>query len=185
MAEQEMSKTEIEQALQGKGDFVKIDYLQKFLSKAKSLEMRKFILLKTSEIYEDKGMLNEAARMCDSASHISIKDFEKVSLHMRESGLYIKSGYFEHADLAFKKALSFASQREKDEIKKSLKEFYFKQGEAFEKSQRRSNAIKLYEKMQTIGLDEVEKARIRERLIDLYEKTGRLKDYFAMKGKIN
>lgn len=178
-----MSKLEIEQALQGKGDFVKIDYLQRFLSKAKSLEMRKFILLKLSDIYESKGMLNEAARMCDAASHISIKNFEKISLHMREAGLYIKSGYFEHADLAFKKALSYSTNKEKEDLKKSLKEFYFKQGEAFETSQRKSNAIKLYEKMQMMGLEEIEKVKIKEKLIYLYEKTGRLKDYFAMKGR--
>jgi len=185
MAEQEMDKVSIEKALEGKGDFVKMDYLQKFLSKAKSLEMRKFILLKLCDIYESKGMLNEAARMCDAASHISLKDSEKIALHVRETGLYIKSGSFEHGDLAFKKALSFATEKEKVDIKKSLKDFYFKQGDAFEKSQRRSNAIKLYEKMQTIPLEEVEKSQVKERLMNLYEKTGRLKDYFAMKGKSN
>ena len=39
--------------------------------------------------------------------------------------------------------------------------------------------------MQTIGLDGIEKSKVKERLIDLYEKTGRLKDYFALKGKTN
>ncbi|MEK6880966.1 MAG: hypothetical protein AABY22_15205 [Nanoarchaeota archaeon] len=144
MVEPELNKIDIERSLEGKGDFVKMDVLQRFLTKAKSLDMRKFILLKLADIHESKGMLNEAARMCDAVSHISIKDFEKTSLHMREAGLYIKSGYFEHADIAFKKAVTFSNAREREEIKKSLKSFYFAHGESLEKIQRRANAIKLY-----------------------------------------
>ena len=38
MVEPELNKIDIERSLEGKGDFVKMDVLQRFLTKAKSLD---------------------------------------------------------------------------------------------------------------------------------------------------
>ena len=48
----DMSKSEIEEVLNGKGDYVQMDYLAKFLEKPLSMDMKKFIYLKLANLYE-------------------------------------------------------------------------------------------------------------------------------------
>ena len=52
----EFTKTEIEQNINGLGDFVKVDHLERFLKQADSIDIKRFILLKMAEIYEKRGM---------------------------------------------------------------------------------------------------------------------------------
>ena len=62
------------------------------------------------------------------------------------------------------------------------KEFYKKQAEAYEKDNRRSHALKIYEKLLLMGPSDQEREEIKAKLTKLYEQTGRLKDYFRLKG---
>lgn len=47
-----ISKSEIEEELQRKGDFVQIDYLTRFLESRISRDVKRFIYLKLAELYE-------------------------------------------------------------------------------------------------------------------------------------
>ena len=51
MLEKGMHKQDIDLVLEGKGDFIKIDYLNRYLKKMPPLEMRKYAYLKLAEIY--------------------------------------------------------------------------------------------------------------------------------------
>jgi hypothetical protein len=67
-----MTKSEIEEKLADKGDFVQIDYLTNFLKETMTLDMKKFVFTKLAELYEKTGMLEEAAKNHDDAALISI-----------------------------------------------------------------------------------------------------------------
>ena len=45
-----MSKSEIEKEIEGKGDFVQIDYLTKLLKEKLPIDIKKFICLRLAEI---------------------------------------------------------------------------------------------------------------------------------------
>ena len=175
-----MSKSGIEAVLAGKGDFVQIDALTKFLREEMTMEMKKFVLLKLAGLYEKVRMFTEAAKMCESASLVSIAFSEKIKHLLRGVELFIRAGDYDHADRLMKEAMVQASSVEKQEIYITVKRFYKDAAEDFEKKMKRAHAAKIYEKLLQMKLNDEERSGIRERLLDLYEKLGRRKEYYAL-----
>ena len=176
-----MIKSEIEEELAGKGDFVKIDYLTQFLKEPLSTDIKKFVFIKLAELYEKIGMLEEAAKNYNNASIISIPFSEKMKYFVKEAELYIRAGNFGKADEAMKKAMSQANSIEKNDIYFSIKEFYKQEAEAYERKLKRVNAARIYEKLLEMKISESEKKAIKERLLDIYDKLGKRKEYLVLK----
>jgi len=177
-----MSKSEIETVLADKGDFVKIDYLTKFLKEEISLDMKKFVYLKLVEIYEKKNLLTETAKTYSNLAEVAIVFSEKINFHIKEAETYIKAGLFEVADRAVKKAIHYANSMQKPEISLEIKEFYKKQAKILENQNRRRHAVKIYEKLVEMNLSDEEKFYVREKLLELYEKLGMISELNLLKG---
>ena len=182
MLTKNMSKTEIENFLKNKGNFVQIDYLNRFLNESLSLDMKKFVCLKLALIYEKAGMFGEAAKSHSSAASVSITFSDKINNYVKESELYIKAGNFVKSDEAMKKAMNEANSVEKREIFITIKEFYKRQAKEYEECLKKGHAAKIYEKLLEMKLEEVEKEEIRKKLLELYEKLGKTKEYNLLKG---
>ena len=182
MLKRGMSKSEIEKELEGKGDFVQLDYLINFLKEDLPTDVRKFVMLKIAEMYETKSMFNEAGKIYNNLAIFSIPFSEKVRYHVKEAESYIKGGSFREADYATSKAMNQANTFEKNDIMSSIKQFYRRQAEMYEKNMRRNNATRLYEKLLELSSTETERKPIREKLMDLYQKLGKFREYNIMKG---
>ena len=63
MLNKQMSKLEIEQSLQGMGDFVKMEHLTRLLKEGLPIDKKKFVYQKLADIYEQKGMITSAAKI--------------------------------------------------------------------------------------------------------------------------
>ena len=176
-----MSKAEIEKELLDKGEFVQIDHLTVFLKEDLPTDIKKFVMLKVAELYEKKYMYREAAKIFNNLSILSIPFAEKIKNHVKEVELYIKSGDFREADSATQKAMNQANNFEKNDIMFSIKQFYKRQAEACEKDMRRSNATKMYEKLLDLSVTEAERKQVRAKLMELYEKLGKFREYNAFK----
>jgi tetratricopeptide (TPR) repeat protein len=183
MITKEMSKVEIENFLTGKGDYVQIDHLTRFLAdKQVPTDKRKFVHTKLAEIYERRGMFAEAAKMYNNVAIASVVFGDKIKAYTQEAKFYIKAGMFELADEAIKKAIGEANSSERINLQANIKIFYKQQAEIYEKQNRRSNAVKIYEKMLQMRLFEPDRPMIKEKLLGLYEKIGKIKEYLALKG---
>jgi len=180
-----ISKSEIEEELQRKGDFVQIAYLTNILEEKLPIDIKKFICSKLAEIYEKKFMFKDAAKMFENVALISVAFSEKIKYHLREAELYIKAGDFEGVDNAMKKAISDANASEKAEIYFIIKNSYKRQADIYEKEMRRNHAAKIYEKLLHMNTSESEKNDIKRKLLELYEKLGKLKEYFILKKSLN
>ena len=179
-----MTKSEIEQFLQGKGNYVQIDDLGRFLKEPIALDTKKFVFLKLAELYEKARMLNEAAKMHENAAGLSIAFTERIKHYMKETELYAKIGAFERVENAMKKAMAQANSREVEEIKISVKMFYKEQAKICETELKRSQAVRFYEKILEMRLSEQERAEIMGKLLELYKKLGKLHEYSAMEKSI-
>jgi tetratricopeptide (TPR) repeat protein len=176
MIKKGMTKIEIEEALKGKGDFVKVDYLERFLKEHPPIDIRKFVFLKLAEVYGNRGMYVEAAKSYENAATASLIFSEKIEFHTKECQNYIKSGDFVKADQALKKAMVEANATQRNEIYIMIKEFYRRQAESYEKSLKRNHAVRIYEKLLLMRISDIEKRDIKEKLRGLYDKLGRIKD---------
>lgn len=183
MLNKDMSKVDIEKEIAKMGDYVKIDYLDRLIKdKSLPVDKRKFAYIKLSEIYEAKGMFADAAKMANNTALMSLTFADKVKFHVREAEMYIKGGIIEKVDEALKKAMGeVVSDREKLNIYNQIKDFFKRQAEAYVSSNKRSHAVKTYEKLLQMKITDSERQEVKQKLMGLYESTGRLKEYFALK----
>lgn len=179
-----MTKSEIEQFLQGKGDYVQIDHLGRFLKEPMALETKKFVFLKLAGLYEKAKMFDEAAKMYDNAAGLSIAFVEKIKHYMKETEFYAKLGAFDRVEQAMKKAMTQANFREKEEIRISVKMFYKEQAKVCEAELRRNQATRFYEKILEMRISEQERAEIGGKLLELYKSLGKIHEYRALEKSI-
>jgi len=175
----EISRSEIEKEIRGKGDYVQIDYLTKLLKKEFPIDTKKFICLSLAKIYERKMMFSDAAKMFDNIAMISVAFSEKINNYIKETELYIKAGFFARADEAMKKAMNQANASEKQDICFVVKDTYKRQARVYEKDMKRNHAVRIYEKLLDMNISETERNEIKKKLLELYEKLGKFNE---MKG---
>lgn len=180
-----MSKQEIEEVLQGKGDFVQIDYLTKFIKEGISINMKKFVFLKLAVIYERMGVFNDCAKMFDNLALNSVIFSEKIEYYTKEAKLYIKAGAFDKADEAMQKAMNQANATQKQEIYFVVKDFYKKQAEIYERELKRAHAVRIYEKLLEMKIRDLERQEIKKKLLRLYEKLGKFEEYHILKNDLD
>ncbi len=179
-----MTKVEIEKELTGKGDFVLIDNMTRFLKENLPIDIKRFIFVKLTEIYEKRNMFFDAAEVYNRLVEISLSQIDKVNYIVKEIECYIKAGLFDKADLAMKKIAGEAKATDKQRIIRSIKEFYLSQAQVYEKEKRRNKAVKTYEKILTMNLLDVEKDEINKKLLGLYKDLGMIEQYMALKKKL-
>lgn len=173
-----MSRTEIDSVLSGLGDFVQIDHLVRFLKEQDTnQDTKKYSYLKLASIYEKKAMFFDASKAYDSAAIYCLNDTEKSSYYIKEAEVLIKGGFFDQIEKAVSKAQQGMPIQEKQNILNKVKLLYKKQAEIYESQLKRSNAIRVYEKMLELKITDQEKAEIKAKLMELYEKLGKKKEF--------
>ena len=177
-----MRKNEIEEILEGRGDFIKIDYLTRYLKEMPPIEMRKFAYIKLAEIYLGKKMYDSAASMYRSAAINSVTFREKQKQFLMEAKAEILWGKFDESDRSLKRALGEANSREKKEIYQKIVEFYKEQGEKSENLGKHGQTTKIYEKLIRMKINDSDREEITNKLLNLYEKLGKTKEYAFLKG---
>ncbi|MEX2017000.1 MAG: hypothetical protein WD876_00835 [Candidatus Pacearchaeota archaeon] len=185
MLKRNMSRGEIEKELLDKGDFVQIDHLTAFLKQDIPTDIRKFVMIRIAELYEKKFMFREAAKLFNNVAMLVIPFKDKIQHHVKEAELYIKAGDLREADHAMQRALAQANQFEKNDIMFSIKKFYKVQAEAYEKGMRRNNATKMYEKLLELSPTSAEREEYKRKILPLYEKLGKFREFNALKGMKN
>jgi tetratricopeptide (TPR) repeat protein len=179
-----ITRREVEDKLKTIGDYVKMDFLSQCLKMQIDFDTKKFCLLKLAEIYEARRMFSEAARMMRNAAEINTTYDGKMSDFMKSCTLFIKGGNFDEADVSFTKALGSATDLQKGRLKAARKEAYKAQAREFLARDRRSHAIEAYERLVNFELAPEEKREAQTTLLGLYEKLGKVKDYYALKANM-
>lgn len=169
----QITKVQIDDAIKGKGDFVKIDYLKRYLQKADNIEIKKYILLTLVQVCESKNIINEAIKNLRLATELSIANSERIELFMKESELYSKIRDFDMAEKAIKKAKAISSSQEKLEVNQRYLDMLRHQAESADKEGKIRHALEYYEKLYTLRQSEPKKIEVREKLNEIYEKLGR------------
>ena len=178
-----ISKSEIQEAIKDKDDFVKLNYLTRYLGKAENFETKKFILLNLAAINESRGMLREAIRNLNSAGDISITFRDKMDLYMKTAELYVKLCDFIMADKAFQKAASFGNNYEKEQMHSGYLEFYRMQGKFAKENGKIRKALQIYERLYSMPQSNEKKQEAKERLLEVYEKLGMMRECNRLKGQ--
>ena len=184
MRVKERIRQEIEEKLGGMGDYVKMDYLLNCLKNDLDFETRRFVFVKLTGLYEDRKMFSDAAKMMLSAAEMNTLYQNKINDFVKSCDLYIKAGNYKIAETVMKKALEIANEKQKEEVKNSIIEFFKTRGKSFSDNNKRKHAVDVYEHLLDLQLNESEKGEIREKLSKLYENLGRIRDYYRVRKQI-
>ncbi len=177
-----MSKSEVEKELQGKGDYVQIDSLRRFLKENLPLDVKKFSLMKLVLIYENRKMFSEAADLYGKLAEISMNSSERSGYLAKQVENYVRSGFFDMADLTMNKLISETVKfTDKAKVTASIIDFYKRQADLYEKEKRRSKAAEVYEKLLTMKISDSEKEFANKKLMDLYKTLGMIDKYIKIK----
>jgi tetratricopeptide (TPR) repeat protein len=179
-----VTKREVEERLAKVGDYVKMDFLSQCLKKNLDFDTKKFVLMKLAEIYESRKMFSEAAKVMRGAAEINSTYESKLNDFMKSGTLFVKGGAFDEADVSFTKAMGCATDLQKQRIKATRKEAYKAQAKEFVSRERRSHAAIAYEKLLNMDLPPLEKKEMQTTLLGLYERLGKVKEYYALKANI-
>ncbi len=177
-----LTKSEIEVAIKDKDDFVKISYLNRFLKQADSMEMKKFILLSLAAINESKGLISDTIKNVTGAADVSITFREKKELYIKEVFLWIKIGEYNVAEKAFNKALSYTSESEKNSLRSLYEDSFKAIAKSYENQGKNRKATEVYDKLYSITKNPVLKLETKQNLMNLYWKTGNIREYNRLKG---
>lgn len=184
MQVKETNRKEIETRLSSMGDYVKIDYLSSCLKNDIDFDTRKFVLLKLAILYEGRGMFAEAGKLMNSAAEINTTFQNKITDYLKSAELFIKAGQFDDAETTFSKALACGNERQKFDIKAKRKELYKSQGKVYLNKDKRNHAMQAYERMLTFDLNAEEKREVQSTLLHLYEKLGKIREYYSLKNSM-
>ena len=98
----------------------------------------------------------------------------------------IKAGDFDFADISFSKATASATDLQKKVLKEKKKEMLKIQAEVYMKKDKRANAMKTYERlieMHELSLEE--KKIVQTKLLDLYNKLGKVRELLNLQKSMN
>lgn len=172
-----MSRAEIDRELEGKGEYIQIDLLNKFIDEKPGILIKKYAYTQLAKIYQSKKMFKDAAKNYECLAILSVAFTDKVKYFLIAAEFYIKDGVFNEADSAMKKAMQEANSFEKGEIYHSIKKYYKNQAQEFESQRKINKASVIYEKLLSMKITNQEEVEIRKKLLELYEKLGKFKEY--------
>lgn len=178
-----MSKSDIERELSGKGDFVQIDYLNRFIAQKPPLHEKKFAFMKLIQIYESKKMFNDVAKVYNNLALLALSPQEKTDCLIKQTKAYIQAGNFDEADKIMRRAMEEVSIVRKADIYEDIKKFYIKVAENYESEPRRNHAVKIYEKLLSMKISEQERNEVKGKLLSLYEQLGKFREHSVLYGR--
>ncbi|MEI6731406.1 MAG: hypothetical protein WCK90_01865 [archaeon] len=174
----DITRREVEAKLASVGDYVKMDFLQQCLKKQTDFDTKKFVLNTLADIYVQKKMFVEAARLMRVSADINTSFGAKIEDYMKSADLYIKSGAFAEADMSLMKALAEATPKQKSDLKIRHKNNYKSWADELLAKDKRKNAMDAYAKFLTLPEAAAhEKYDAQLKLVKLYERLGKITEF--------
>jgi tetratricopeptide (TPR) repeat protein len=155
----------------------KINYLESAVKvPGFSFEIKRFVWDALAELYKDRKMFEKAARAMSNKAGIEVTFRDKVESYLGAAELFAKVGKIDDAEEMFVRAGRDANNVEKTKIKLARKNIYLVLAKWLEAEGKRKGAVKFYEKLVKMNLDEVEKDEIKEKLLVMYKALGMFRE---------
>lgn len=154
-------------------EFGKISYMESALNANFTFDVKRYLYTKLAELCEFKKMYDKAAKALVNRTTIEVTFRERIATFTKAGELYAKAGSVEESIQTFLKAMSEANTAEKQAIRAKVRQVFLECAKEAEKGQKKSNAIRYYEKLLELPLGENEKKEIKEKLAAIYKSLGK------------
>ena len=174
----ERSIEEIEGKLAGMNTVLnKIGYLESAVKiPGFSFEIKRFLWGELAGLYGERKMFERAARAMSNKAGMEVSFRDKVESYLSAAELFAKVGKIDDAEEMFVRASRDVNAVEKVKIKLARKNIYFVLARGLEVDGKRAGAVKFYEKLIKMKLDDVERDEIKEKLLVMYKALGMFRE---------
>ncbi len=155
----------------------KIAYLESALKVISgSFEVKRFIWGELARLYEERKMFERAARALANLASMEPMFKERMDSYVMAAEMFCRLGKINDAEEMFVCAARDVSGDGKEKIMLARKNVYFKFASSLEKKGKRASAVKFYEKLIKMKLNDVEKQNILEKLKVSYKALGMFRE---------
>ncbi len=164
-------------------DLSKIDYLESALKVSGfNFEIKRFLWGKLTELYEERKMFERAAHAMANKAGMEISFRDKIDSYIMAAKLFARVGKVDDADDMFLRASRDGNAEQKQKIKLARKNIYSIAASELESKGKKASAVKFYEKMIKMNLEDIEKDSIKERLLVIYKALGMFREAKLLEG---
>jgi len=155
----------------------KISYLESALKVAGfSFEIKRFLWGELAKLYEERKMFERAARAMANKAGVEVMFKDKIDSYITAAEFYSKIGKVDDADDMFLRASRDGNDEQKMAIRLARKNVYSVSASELERKGKKASAVKFYEKLIKMRLEDVEKDEIKEKLIKTYTALGMFRE---------
>ena len=154
-------------------DLNKINYLEAALDNGGfTLEIKRFLFGELAKHLEERHMLERAAKTIANKAGIEPMKKDKIEGYLKAAELYSELGKVEEADDMFRFAARDTTPQDHARVVLARKNIYMKFAKELEAKLKRASALKFYERLYKMRLDEIEKEEIKKHLLAIYKALG-------------
>ena len=155
----------------------KINYLESAVRvPGFSFEIKRFLWDMLCGLYKERKMFERAARAMSARAGMEVSFRDKIDSYLTAAELFAKVGKIDDAEEMFVRAGRDANVEEKTKIKLARKNIYLVLAKGLEAKGRRAGAVKFYEKLIKMNLDDIERDEISEKLLRMYKALGMFRE---------
>lgn len=155
----------------------KISYLESALKVVSgSFEIKRFIWGELAKLYEERKMFERAARALGSLASMEPMFRERMDSYVMAAEMFCRIGKVEDADQMFVLAARDIGEEGKARIRLARKNVYLSAASELERKGKRASAVKFYEKLIKMRLDDSERGEILDKLRNSYKALGMFRE---------
>ncbi|MBT3642741.1 hypothetical protein HN604_02280 [archaeon] len=161
----------------------KIKYLESAIREVGfSYEIKRFLWKLLAKYYVESGMYEKAAKAMSQKASAEVSFKERIESYLEAGELYARIGKVSDADEMFVRAIRDAPEARKSAIKLARKNIYLVSAKTLEEKGKKASAVKFYEKLIKMNLEEVEKDEIKKKLLATYNALGLFREAKLLEG---
>ncbi len=155
----------------------KIVYLESALGvSGSSFEIKRFIWGELARLYEERKMFERAARALGNLASMEPMFRERVDSYVMAAEMFCRIGKISDSEEMFVRAARDVAADGKEKIMLARKNVYFSFARKLEKKGKRASAVKFYEKLIKMKLENIEKEAVIDKLRESYSALGMFRE---------
>jgi len=158
----------------------KIAYLESAVKGNFTYDIKRNLWARLAALYEESKMIDKAVKAILNKAGVDISKNDRIESFIKAAELYAKSGKLDEAEDIFKKISKDEGSVQRERVKLAMKNIYSLLAQEAEKKGKRTAAVKYYEKLIKMNLEDFEKAQIKEKLAEYYKSLAKFRELRAL-----
>jgi tetratricopeptide (TPR) repeat protein len=155
----------------------KISYLESALKVVNgSFEVKRFLWRELARLYEERKMSERAARALGNLASMEPMFKDRMDSYVMAAEMFCRIGKITDAEDMFARVARDAGKADREKVVLARKNIYFGFARDLEEKGKRASAVKFYEQLVKMRLENVEKEEVVEKLRVAYKALGMFRE---------